>query len=116
MTSIKKIYYRQKEFQKLLDNDSETQEYVNKNLLALTSEIGEVADETDWKAWKRNEEDKEAFREEVADCFLFVLNLVQATDVDLNEFLVEVDEKQQKNLDRFTDEDTFEQSDLESFI
>lgn len=115
MTSIKRIYYQQEEFQNLLDNDQKEQGYINKNLLALTSEIGEVADETDWKAWKQNDKDKEAFQEEVADCFLFVLNLVQATDLDINEFLAEVHEKQKKNLERFTDEDKFKQTNLEMF-
>jgi dimeric dUTPase (all-alpha-NTP-PPase superfamily) len=88
---LESLFNRQKEFQILVGNypfinNEHKQEYINEQSLALIVEISEALQETPWKSWKRTKEfDEQKFKEEIIDCWHFLLNLTLST-MDSDEF------------------------------
>lgn len=63
-----------------------SQEYINEMALALIAEIMEAVNETAWKPWKMNQTtDTEKFKEELIDCWKFMINLTMASGMDIQE-------------------------------
>lgn len=69
--------------------------YLRWNSLALIVEVTETLNETDWKPWKPSTGviRDEAFRQELADVFIFMMNMALAADIDADELLSYVDDK-----------------------
>lgn len=78
-------------------------EAIKNNILALIVEATEVLNEVQWKPWRRHihEINKEALKEEIADCLAFIFNIsyeAGMTNEDLAKCLYD---KQDKNMERF---------------
>lgn len=80
-------------------------DYIRTMILAAVVEMTEALDETRWKPWAKPDPTKppvnrEKFRGELADVFLFLMNLMLAGDITAAEFMKAVDEKQTINIQR----------------
>lgn len=74
--NLKEIFELQEYFQKKLNNNVESQEYIKIMILASIDELMEMLHETPWKPWKKNQTfNKENFKNEYIDLFHFVINL-----------------------------------------
>ena len=99
-----KVFDRQKEFQKLLGNDTTTQEFKNQMFLGLFEESAELMKETPFKKHKKKQvfnEDK--FLEECVDVQIYLANLVISTGCTANDFIRRIKEKQDTNFKRQKD-------------
>lgn len=88
---IDKFYNAQVEFQNLLGNHDvpiDDPERFAHHLLGLVTEVGEVAQaDKRWKRNKRNDHyDKDEKLSEIADCFIFLLNIMIYSDIAPDEF------------------------------
>ena len=69
--------------------------------LALIKEMGEALDETGWKPWaSSNHINSDAYRGELADVFIFLMNAMLIDGMTTDELWRLVEAKQQINLDR----------------
>lgn len=103
---LKEAYDKQIEFQKLLgfkDIPKDDPEMLIHNLFGMVTEISEVA--TEDKRWKKNGRnlfyDKINKKKEIADVFIFLLNVLIYSDISIEEFTDSVLEKQKENFNRF---------------
>lgn len=80
-------------FNKLYDNYSK--DIIEKNIVELLVEIGELANETRcFKYWSNKKpSSKEVIIDEYADCFIMTLYFCNMVKVDMNEKFVKVREK-----------------------
>jgi len=80
-------------FHKLYDNYS--QDIIEKNILELLVEVGELANETRcFKYWSNKKtSSKEIIMDEYADCFLMTLYFCNMVDIDMNEKFEKINEK-----------------------
>lgn len=82
--------------------------FIRNMVLALTAEAHEVLEETHWKPWATFPADgvvipsRDRYIGELADVFIFFLNLMLAGQVTMNDLAQAVDAKQTKNLMRWT--------------
>lgn len=68
---------------------------------ALMCEVTEAMQETGWKPWaSSNHINSDAYREELADVFIFLMNLMLCDDMPMMELARLVNEKQSKNVKR----------------
>lgn len=74
----------QREFQVVYNKHSiESQEYINEMALALVAEVMEAVNETAWKPWKKKQEfNHEKFKEELIDCWKFLINLTLSSGME----------------------------------
>lgn len=101
-TSLDSLYFNQIDFQNLLGERKiprDDPEMLAHHLLGLVTEIGEVAQAD--KRWKRNKRNKHYDKieklSEIADCFIFLLNICIYSDITPYELYKAVDEKISKN-------------------
>lgn len=79
-------------------------EYVRWNALALIVEVTETLNETEWKPWKLGDSyiNSTHYRGELADVFIFMMNLMLAEDISADEMMDHVSEKISINRRRLT--------------
>jgi hypothetical protein len=82
----------------------EAKAYVREQALALTDELHEALQEIPWKSWaKRDEMNRPAYMEELADVFIFFMNMMLIGDVRPTELMDIVEAKIRKNIKRQAD-------------
>ena len=104
--TIGNLYSKQLEFQKLIGNTDIPRDDPNEmahHLLGLVTEIGEVAQaDKRWKKNRRNQHFNYAENlDEVADCFIFLLNVCIYSDISAFHLLNAIDRKIDTNIKRF---------------
>ena len=104
--TLTSLYQDQVEFQKLLGNNDIPKDDPNEmahHLLGLVTEVGEVSQAD--KRWKKNKRNKHYnFQEkldEIADCFIFLLNVCIYSDITPWQILNAIDHKINENKRRF---------------
>jgi hypothetical protein len=81
-------------------------DYIRTQSLALMAEVIEVLDEAHWKPWAKRPADedviphRERWKGEIADVFIFTMNLMLAGGMSMMELAQLVDAKQTKNIAR----------------
>lgn len=66
----------------------------NNQMLHLVSEIGEVLEaDKRWKSFRNDKYDRIAKAEELADCFIILLNIAMFSGVDCDEFIKAIQDK-----------------------
>jgi dUTPase-like protein len=89
-----------------LDPD-ELSAFIRTQAFALMAEVVEATDETHWKPWSVRPDDepvvisRERYISELADVYIFFMNLMLAGDVTTIELAQAVKAKQEKNLQRW---------------
>lgn len=102
---IKQLFEKQIEFQKLLGFEPpiDDPELFAHHLLGLITEVGEIAQAD--KRWKKNGRNKfysrKGKKEEIADAFIFLMNVCLYSDIDSEEFVKAVENKLQINSSRY---------------
>lgn len=106
------IYVLQRDFQASLLNgqfpanltDEGKMRYLRMQALALTDEVHEALGETGWKDWATsNHINREAYKGEMADVFIFLMNMMLVADITPAELLEAVKNKIAKNHKRQID-------------
>lgn len=106
------MFAKQREFQRRLHDDTEPQNltdadkmaYIREQALALTDEVHEAMAETGWKSWATsNHINREAYLGELADVFIFWMNLCLVGEITASDIAKVVLEKQFKNHKRQDD-------------
>ena len=105
MDKLEKIF----EMQKLLDDDIAarrnldftTEEWMQKEVLAMLSELSEVLDEVNFKWWKNKKPlDTDALRGELVDIQHFFVSMCIRSGMDADELFARYIEKNKENFDR----------------
>lgn len=106
MSDIKLLYDAQARFQQLIDGGTiprDDPEMLAHHLLGLVTEVGEVAQAD--KRWKKNKRngyyDYNEKLEEIADCFIFLLNICIYSSISPDELKMAVVKKIDKNRSRY---------------
>lgn len=103
---------KQKEFQtRLLNGDApadlqgtERKAYIREQALALTDELHEALAEVGWKSWATSDHlNRAAYVGELADVYIFFMNLMLVADIPAHELARVVLAKQEKNHKRQDD-------------
>lgn len=106
------LYVLQRDFQAFLhDNqfpadmtDEKKMQYLGTQALALTNELHEALDETGWKPWATsNHINRDAYLGELADVFIFLMNMMLVGDITPTDLMGAVKDKQIKNRKRQDD-------------
>lgn len=111
-----RLLVRQNDFQTMLHGEGVTgmapdrlAEYIRVQSLALVAEVIETLDESYWKPWAKrpaNEDvipNRERYKGEVTDVFIFLMNLMLAGGMSMMELAEMVSAKQEKNIKRQLD-------------
>lgn len=91
----------------ILMTDNEKAEFIRTQVLAAQAELIEVLNETHWKPWATRPLDESIvpslakFTGEMADVFIFFMNLMLVAGVSMTDLCKAVDAKQQINLTRW---------------
>jgi len=86
INELKEMMAMQSHLEELIGNDMHSQAFKNEMALALSCEIHEALGETPWKPWKKNQEyNHEKFKEELVDCWAFLINLTLSSDMGHSE-------------------------------
>lgn len=106
MSDIKLLYDAQARFQQLIADGTiprDDPEMLAHHLLGLVTEVGEVAQaDKRWKKNKRNGHyDYNEKLEEIADCFIFLLNICIYSNISPDELKIAVAKKIDKNRSRY---------------
>ena len=105
MDKLEKIF----EMQKLLDDDIAarrnldftTEEWMQKEVLAMLSELSKVLDEVNFKWWKNKKPlDTDALRGELVDILHFFVSMCIRSGMDADELFARYIEKNKENFDR----------------
>lgn len=105
MDKLEKIF----EMQKLLDDDIAvrrnldftTEEWMQKEVLAMVSELSEVLDEVNFKWWKNKKPfDSDALRGELVDILHFFVSMCIRSGMDADELFARYIDKNKENFDR----------------
>ncbi len=105
MDKLEKIF----EMQKLLDDDIaarrhlefSTEEWMQKEVLAMLSELSEVLDEVNFKWWKNKKPlDSDALRNELVDILHFFVSMCIRSGMNADELFARYLEKNKENFDR----------------
>lgn len=81
--------------------DARKMAFVMETGTALIHEVVEAMNETGWKPWaSSNHINREAYREELADVYIFLMNMMLIDGMTTRELAMLVDAKQAKNLKR----------------
>ena len=105
MDKLDKIF----EMQKLLDDDIaarrhlefSTEEWMQKEVLAMLSELSEVLDEVNFKWWKNKKPiDDNALRGELVDILHFLVSMCIRSGMSADELFERYVEKNKENFDR----------------
>lgn len=110
---LKKIFDEQKDFQRnFFDPDntsSEDKEKLTKEtILCIHKELSEVLDTINWKLHRKENKviDKENTREEIIDCFKYLVNLCVIWKITPEDFAETFDRKSKIVRERFEKEKT----------
>jgi len=95
---LEKIFGRQKELQKLLRTDTQTQPYLNHMVLSTHIELSEMLQQTKWN-WRKPLNEENA-KKEFIDVFTFVVNIAIALKIDPEELYQRYIAKNDKNIMR----------------
>lgn len=112
-----RLLVRQNDFQTMLNGGEgvtgmqpdDLAAYIRTQSLALMSEVVEILEETHWKPWAKRPADqdvipnRERYKGEVVDAFIFLMNLMLAGGMSMMELAEMVSTKQEKNLQRQID-------------
>jgi len=105
MDQLQDIFERQKAFndsvrqQRHLDFDQCT--WIQKETLAMLSELSEVLDEVNFKWWKNAKPvDEDALKEEIIDLMHFLVSMALDSGMTAEEFHARYVRKNQENFDR----------------
>lgn len=83
---------------------TERKAYIREQALALLDEVHEALAETGWKSWATSDHiNRAAFASELADVYIFMMNLMLVADIPAHELCHLVLEKQIKNHKRQDD-------------
>lgn len=100
------LYELQCKFQNLIGEKEvprDDPEMMAHHLLGLVTEIGEVSQED--KRWKKNKRNKTYNKDgkcsEIADCFIFLLNVCIYSDISPDRILEEIKKKILINIERY---------------
>lgn len=76
---------------------------IKNNMIGLIDEATEVLGEINWKPWHKGSKiiNKEALKEEICDCLIFILNAGYEAGLTAQNMLDVTYAKQEKNLERF---------------
>lgn len=102
------IWEKQIEFQKILGNEVPTDdpEMLAHHMLGLITEVGEIAQAD--KRWKKNKRnvyyDPNNKLEEIADAFIFLVNICLYSNVSCEDFIKAVESKVDTNISRYLKE------------
>lgn len=105
MDKLEKIF----EMQKLLDDDIaarrhltySTEEWMQKEVLAMLSELSEVLDEVNFKWWKNKKPlNSDALRSELVDILHFFVSMCIRSGMNADELFERYVEKNKENFDR----------------
>lgn len=102
------LYVLQRDFQARLLGmfpadlpDKDKMEYIRSMAYALEDELHEAVGETGWKPWATsNHINREAYRDELSEVLIFLMNLAMVADITPSELLEAVQNKQRKNSKR----------------
>jgi len=102
---------KQRKFQQRVIGDdpsnlqgTERKAYIREQALALTDELHEALAEVGWKSWATSDHlNREAYLGELADVFIFFMNLMLVADITTVELTTTVLAKQEKNHKRQDD-------------
>lgn len=84
--------------------DDKKMEYIREQAYALTDELHEATAETGWKSWATsNHINRDAYKGELADVFIFFMNLMLVAGITPSELLEMVKAKIAKNHKRQDD-------------
>jgi len=114
MDKLEHIFYLQFKLQKKLGvikqikNDSDKQQFINLNILAIFEEAVEIIKESAYKnpkvikfGWKKGQFfNEENFKAEIIDLFHFLVNLCLVVNMDADEFYNRYCIKNIKNINR----------------
>ena len=90
-TKFNEVYEKNKELDKMFDNEFKDDEIQKKNKLELLAEIGELANETRcFKYWSKKPVDRELLKYEYADCIIMTLYFFDIMHIDLDEDFMEI--------------------------
>jgi dimeric dUTPase (all-alpha-NTP-PPase superfamily) len=95
---------RQENLQNLIGNPMNYGETaIKENILALIVELTEVLNEINWKNWKASNKvvDKDLLHAEIADCYLFLFNITNASELSHEKLKNLIFSKQNSTLNRF---------------
>ena len=102
MERHKRIFEMQGDFQKMLGIDIKSDKYQQQMLYGLIEEVVEAGRETKTLTdWKNREVNRSDFILELADIYLFVVNLALSADCDAHKFYQAVEFKQRKNYQKY---------------
>jgi len=100
---MNEMFNKQITFQTRLGYSSlvENQSFINIQSLALIDEIMEALRETPWKPWKKQQLfNKEKYKEELIDCWHFLINLSLASGMNAEEVKERFMKKNKENNER----------------
>lgn len=84
--------------------DHERMAFITEMSTGLVSEVHEALAETGWKSWATsNHIHHDAYRDELADTYLFLMNMMLAADITMVEFVKAIEAKQAKMVKRMAD-------------
>ena len=101
---LEEFLKRQENLQNLIGNPMNFgEEAMKENILALIVELTEVLNEINWKRWKATAKsvNKNNLHEEIADCYLFLMNITNAADLSYDKLINLVLSKQDQTFTRF---------------
>jgi len=102
MEVFEALFERQRENQDLYNGHIENPYYMASMLLAMNEEVAELARELagSWKTWKPHAACPQHVCDEAADVFIFLMNILNAFDITVDEFATTVERKQFVNRER----------------
>ena len=84
---------------------------IRESALGIFAELGEVLSvDKNWKTWRTDKHsyDENDLKEEIADVWIFLINLTLSNNIDSDEIIELINKKQRKNLYRFLPSDQTE--------
>lgn len=87
-----------------LKPDGHRMNYIRTMVLACTDELHEALAETGWKPWATSTHmNTEAYQSELADAFMFLMNLMLAGDMSMDQLFAAVVRAQEKTANRLAE-------------
>lgn len=105
MDQLQEIFELQQKFDALVADSRDLhysrEEWLQKQVLAMVSELSELLDEVNFKWWKNPKPvDDDALRDEIIDLLHFLVSMALKSGMDAQEFHDRYVRKNQENFDR----------------
>ncbi len=105
MDKLDEIFAKQKQFDEFLAEQRglnfDTEAWMQKEVLAMVSELAELLDEVNFKWWKNPKQlDENRVKEEVVDLLHFFVSMCHKIGMDSNELYQRYVDKNQVNFER----------------